>query len=86
MRRLCQPWTPEEDERIRSFAAKGAGALRASAALKRNQHAVVQRARMLGCKFQTISAAHPNRSQDGETARGLFEGESLKADWGISST
>jgi ribosome modulation factor len=57
MQRLSKPWTPEEDERVRSFAVKGASALRASAALKRNKHAVVGRARKLGCPFQTLSAA-----------------------------
>jgi hypothetical protein len=57
MQRLSKPWTPEEDERIRSFAANGASALRASLALKRKKDSVTNRARKLGCPFQTISAA-----------------------------
>jgi hypothetical protein len=39
------------------LAAKGASAVLASAALKRKVHAVSDRARKLGCPFQTISAA-----------------------------
>lgn len=57
MQRLSKPWTPEEDERVRSFVAKGASAVRASAALKRNRHAVIVRARKLGCPFQTLKVA-----------------------------
>jgi hypothetical protein len=57
MQRLSKPWTPEEDDRIRSFVAKGVSALRASAALKRNKASVIARARMLGCPFQTLKAA-----------------------------
>jgi hypothetical protein len=57
MQRLSQPWTPEEDERIRSLSASGASAMRASAALKRNKVSVAARAHKIGCPFQTISAA-----------------------------
>jgi hypothetical protein len=71
MRRLCQPWTLEEDERIRSLVAKGASALRASAALKRNKHAVIARARKLGCPFPTVSAA---RKKWANTPNNLWRG------------
>ena len=71
MQRLCQPWTPEEDERIRSFVAKGASAVRASAALKRNKHAVIGRARKLGCPFQTLKAA---REKWADTPSNLWRG------------
>ena len=54
MQRLIRPWTPEDDERIRTFVAKGVSALRASAALKRNKQVVVERARKLGCPFPTL--------------------------------
>ena len=57
MQRLSKPWTPDDDERIRSLAAEGASAARASVALKRNKDSVSNRARKLGCPFQTISAA-----------------------------
>ena len=57
MRRLSQPWTTEDDERIRSLAAQGASAVRASVALRRNKASVTGRARKLGCPFRTISAA-----------------------------
>jgi hypothetical protein len=57
MQRLSKPWTPEEDERIRSYVAKGASALRTSVALKRSKHSVIARARKLGCPFQTLKLA-----------------------------
>jgi GcrA cell cycle regulator len=57
MQRLLKPWTPEEDERIRSFVAKGASALRAAAALKRSKASVTARAHKLGCPFPTLKAA-----------------------------
>jgi len=57
MFRLSRPWTPEDDDRIRSLAAEGASAVRASVALKRNKASVIGRARKLGCPFQTIRAA-----------------------------
>jgi len=57
MQRLSKPWTPEEDERLRFFVAKGASVLRASLALKRNKDSVTNRARKLGCPFPTLKAA-----------------------------
>jgi hypothetical protein len=57
MRPLNRRWTPEEDELIRSFVAKGASAIRVSAALKRHKASVTERARKLGCPFQSIKAA-----------------------------
>jgi hypothetical protein len=71
MLRLSKPWTPEEDERIRSLAAEGASAMRASVALKRNMHSVFGRARKLGCPFQTIRAA---REKLANTPNNLWRG------------
>ena len=55
-------WTPEDDERIRHFVAQGASVMRAAAALKRKHHSVAERARKLGCPFQTIAAARKKRA------------------------
>lgn len=66
MQRLCQPWTPEED-----VVAKGASAVRASAALKRNKNAVIGRARKLGCPFTTLKAA---REKWADTPDNLWRG------------
>jgi hypothetical protein len=63
-------WRAEDDEKIRSFVAKGFSAFRASAALKRSRAAVFGRARLLGCPFPTIqeerkkSGAAPGNSID----------------------
>jgi hypothetical protein len=51
MRRLLEPWTPQDDERLKAFVAQGASALRAAAAFKRTKTSVRVRARALGCPF-----------------------------------
>jgi hypothetical protein len=71
MQRLCRQWTAEEDERVRSFVAKGASTLRASVALKRSQHAVIARARKIGCPFQTLKAT---REKWADTPNNLWRG------------
>jgi hypothetical protein len=66
--RKSKPWTAEDDEKIRSFVAKGASAFRAGVALKRSRHAVYERARELGCPFPTIaqSRTKPSGTADNE--------------------
>jgi hypothetical protein len=71
MFRFSRPWTPEEEERIRSYVAKGASTLRASVALKRSKHSVIARARKLGCPFQTLKAA---RERWANTPNNLWRG------------
>jgi hypothetical protein len=71
MQRLSKPWTPEEDDLIRSFVAKGASAMRASVALKRNKNSVTNRARKLGCPFPTLTAA---REKWADTPNNLWRG------------
>jgi hypothetical protein len=53
--RQSQPWTVEEDDRLRALVARGASTFRASAALKRPSKSVYQRAQKLGCPFPTIA-------------------------------
>jgi hypothetical protein len=57
MRPLIQRWTPEDDERLRLLVAQGASLIRATAALKRRQSVVRERANKLGCPFPTIREA-----------------------------
>jgi hypothetical protein len=48
MRRILEPWTPQDDERLRAFAAQGASVVRTAAALRRRKVIVQARARKLG--------------------------------------
>jgi GcrA cell cycle regulator len=57
MRPLARPWTPEEDERLKEFVARGASDIRVAAAFKRKKGSVRERARRLGCPFPTLAAA-----------------------------
>jgi hypothetical protein len=54
MRRILEPWTPQDDERVRVFAAQGASVVRTAAALRRRKVAVQARARKLGCPFPPL--------------------------------
>ena len=53
--RKSQPFTPEEDDKIRAFVANGASAFRAGAAMKRSRLSLQSRARKLGCPFVTVT-------------------------------
>jgi GcrA cell cycle regulator len=57
MRRILEPWTLQDDERLKAFAAQGASAIRAAAALWRRQATVRSRAKKLGCPFPPLRAA-----------------------------
>jgi hypothetical protein len=57
MRRLLEPWTTQDDERLKTFASQGASIIRASAALKRKIAGVRTRARALGCAFPPLRLA-----------------------------
>lgn len=52
---LSKPWTPQDDELIQAFAAKGATVTRTAAALRRGKETVQNRARQLGCAFTYVS-------------------------------
>jgi hypothetical protein len=53
MRRLIRPWTPQDDERLKAFAAHGASILKVAAALHRSKISIRERAKKLGCPFPT---------------------------------
>jgi hypothetical protein len=57
MRRLIEPWTAEDEERLRALVAQGASIVRASAAIRRRKVVVRERAKKLGCPFPTLAAA-----------------------------
>jgi GcrA cell cycle regulator len=57
MRPLVQPWTVEDDERLRMFVAQGASLVRAAAAFRRRKEMVRQRASKLGCPFPPLRIA-----------------------------
>lgn len=49
------PWTPEENERLRSLVAGGSTVLKAAAALKRRAGSIRTQARKLGSPFLPIN-------------------------------
>jgi hypothetical protein len=55
MRRILEPWTPQDDERFRAFAAQGASVVRTAAALRRRKVIVQARARKLGQHGRTVN-------------------------------
>jgi hypothetical protein len=57
MRRILEPWTPQDDERLKAFAAQGASVFRVAAALRRRKGIVRARARKLGCPFPPLRIA-----------------------------
>jgi hypothetical protein len=54
MRRLLEPWTPQDDERLKAMVAQGASIVRAAAALRRRKEIVRARAKKLGCPFAPL--------------------------------
>jgi hypothetical protein len=57
MRRLLEPWTPLDDERLKAMVAQGASVVRVAAALRRRKGIVRARARKLGCPFPPLRVA-----------------------------
>jgi hypothetical protein len=57
MRRLIEPWTAEDEERLKELVVQGASIIRASAALRRGRVAVRERAKKLGCPFPPLRIA-----------------------------
>ena len=72
MRRLLEPWTPQDDEHLKAMVAQGASIIRVAAALRRRHEMVRQRARKLGCRFPPLRIARrkwantPNKRGEGE--------------------
>jgi hypothetical protein len=60
MRRLLEPWTTQDDERLKAFATQGASVVKAAAALKRKIVSVRVRARALGCPFPPLRVVRQN--------------------------
>jgi hypothetical protein len=60
MRRLLEPWTTQDDERLKALATQGASVVKAAAALKRKIVSVRVRARALGCPFPPLRAVRQN--------------------------
>jgi hypothetical protein len=52
-----QPWTEEEEQRLRALVAQGASVVKAAAVLKRKIVSVRTRARGLGCPFPPLRVA-----------------------------
>jgi hypothetical protein len=51
MQRLLEPWTPQDDERLKALAAQDATVLSVAAALRRRKG---PRSRKLGCPFSPL--------------------------------
>jgi hypothetical protein len=73
MRRILEPWTPQDDERLKAFAVQGVSVVRAAAALRRRKGIVRARARKLGCPFPPLRVVRQNgptrRTMNGEIKR-----------------
>jgi GcrA cell cycle regulator len=64
MRRLLRaPWSPKEDERLKTLVASGASVLRVAAAFKCSVSGIRNRARKLGCPFPSIREAKKRRER-----------------------
>jgi hypothetical protein len=50
-RRLSEPWTMRDEERLRALVAQGASLLRAALALRRSKEYIRDRANKMGCPF-----------------------------------
>lgn len=53
---IIKHWTPEDIDKLKELAGKGASALRCAAALKRNQGSVKKQARALGIVLPGVRA------------------------------
>jgi hypothetical protein len=76
-RRIIQPWTPEEDERLRKLAAEGRTAVTISERLKRAPKSIRHRARSsiscwLRCRVKRRDA-DTNIKHEGVAQTGSFE-------------
>jgi hypothetical protein len=49
-----KPWTSQDDERLKAFAAQGASVVRTASALRRRKDIVRARAKKLGCPFPPL--------------------------------
>jgi DNA-binding NarL/FixJ family response regulator len=52
--RRIQPWTPEEDERLRKLAGEGRAVPIIAERLKRSPHSVRNRAKVMGVKLPKV--------------------------------
>ena len=53
-RRLSEPWTTQDDKRLRTLVAQGASPVRAAVALRRSKEYIRDRANKLGCPFPRL--------------------------------
>ena len=70
-----QPWTKEEDGRLKAFVAKGVSVVKVAAALKRKITSVRSRARVLGCPFPPLRIA---RQKWADTSDGVGRHDKLQ--------
>jgi len=63
MRRVKSGWSEDDCKRLKAFVAAGASPYRASTALGRSLHSTKNKARELGCPFQTLQSIK-NRTRE----------------------
>jgi hypothetical protein len=64
-----RPWTPEENERLKTMVENGLSALRAAAALKCSMDSVRLQARKLGTPFPTVRQVRRKFADDPQSSR-----------------
>jgi hypothetical protein len=83
MRRIHEPWTPQDGERLRAFAAQGASVVKAAAALRRKTMSIRNRALALGCRFPPLRIARQKWADPSDSEAGLLTdrrpGRSIKS-------
>ena len=58
-RRIIQPWTPSDDERLRKLAAEGRSSVTIVERMKRSPKSILSRARALKIVLRRANASEP---------------------------
>jgi hypothetical protein len=83
-RRLSEPWTAQDDERLRTLVAQGTSPVRAAAALRRSKKYIPDRANKLVCPFPRLkdvrqkSANAPTTNGETPEAKSRAVGSSVR--------